>query len=477
MICPKCKSKVASRTLSCEHCGFDTTVYRRTLKLSNLYYNHGLEKARVRDLSGAVLALHRSLEMNKRNTEARNLLGLVHFEMGEVVKALSEWVISKHFKPEHNDADYYMSLAQENPTKLDDMNQAIKKYNVALDAAKQGNEDLAIIQLKKVVVLNQKFLRSMLLLSLLYMKNNEFERAKKHLQKVIKIDISNTTALRYLKEIEKLSSGGTAKVPAWSDSSTIPVGKEKSFSPLASYREDKPNIMVFVNLILGVILGIAVVYYLIVPTMEQSIKEEYNNQKADYSSELSTKSAAITQLEKSVASLEKKLAEKESELKKFTGNTNKVEFEKESYNDYFTAISSYNKLKAKEPYTEEELRDVAFELYDVNTKRVDNQSAIDILENIRSEIYPLAARMVYKEGKAYHDAGNHEEAVKSLLAAVAFDPDADTPLYYLGKSYQALNKYEDAAKYYRLMLEVAPNSTLKQYIPQRLREMGMEVEP
>lgn len=29
------------------------------------------------------------------NTNARNLLGLVYFEMGESVKALSEWVISK----------------------------------------------------------------------------------------------------------------------------------------------------------------------------------------------------------------------------------------------------------------------------------------------------------------------------------------------------------------------------------------------
>ncbi|MFW5675645.1 MAG: hypothetical protein ACOCNL_05105, partial [Acetivibrio ethanolgignens] len=70
-------------------------------KASNMYYNSGLEKAKVRDLSGAVDALKKSLKLNKMNTRARNLLGLVYYEMGEVVNALSEWVISKHFEEDN----------------------------------------------------------------------------------------------------------------------------------------------------------------------------------------------------------------------------------------------------------------------------------------------------------------------------------------------------------------------------------------
>ena len=40
--------------------------------------------------------------MYKYNIHARNLLGLVYFETGEVVAALSEWVISKNMQPENN---------------------------------------------------------------------------------------------------------------------------------------------------------------------------------------------------------------------------------------------------------------------------------------------------------------------------------------------------------------------------------------
>ena len=48
-------------------------------------------------------------------------------------------------------------------------NQTIKKYNSALYSAQHGDGDMAIIQLKKVVSLNPKFVRAHQLLALLYM--------------------------------------------------------------------------------------------------------------------------------------------------------------------------------------------------------------------------------------------------------------------------------------------------------------------
>ena len=79
------------------------------MQTSNAYYNQALSRAGVRDLSGAVESLKKSLRFNKKNIQARNLLGLVYFEMGETVSALSEWVISKNFKPENNICLLYTS--------------------------------------------------------------------------------------------------------------------------------------------------------------------------------------------------------------------------------------------------------------------------------------------------------------------------------------------------------------------------------
>lgn len=71
--------------------------YNKIIRLSNTLYNDGLKKANIRDLSGAAQSLRISLRYYKANIPARNLLGLVYFEMGEVVDALSEWVISRAF--------------------------------------------------------------------------------------------------------------------------------------------------------------------------------------------------------------------------------------------------------------------------------------------------------------------------------------------------------------------------------------------
>ena len=90
MRCYKCNSVLTDNDY-CLKCGADVSVYKIVVKSSNSYYNLGLAKAQVRDLTGAVAALKTSLKINKSNIKARNLLGLVYFEIGETALALKEW--------------------------------------------------------------------------------------------------------------------------------------------------------------------------------------------------------------------------------------------------------------------------------------------------------------------------------------------------------------------------------------------------
>ena len=75
---------------------------RKTRVIANSYYNMGLERARLRDLSGAAECLKKSLHFNKYQTDARNLLGLIYYEVGEVGDALVQWVISMNLQPQEN---------------------------------------------------------------------------------------------------------------------------------------------------------------------------------------------------------------------------------------------------------------------------------------------------------------------------------------------------------------------------------------
>ena len=78
-------------------------------------------------------------------------------ETGEVVEALTEWVISKNYQPRDNAESRYLNEIQNNPSRLDTINQTIKKYNQALLYCRQDSRDLAIIQLKKVLSLNRSW--------------------------------------------------------------------------------------------------------------------------------------------------------------------------------------------------------------------------------------------------------------------------------------------------------------------------------
>ena len=79
---------------------------------ANSFYNRGLELAKERDLSGASEYLKRALQLNKYHTDARNLLGLIFYEMGETSDALVQWVISVNLQPEENRADHYLDEVQ-----------------------------------------------------------------------------------------------------------------------------------------------------------------------------------------------------------------------------------------------------------------------------------------------------------------------------------------------------------------------------
>ena len=59
-------------------------IAAKNRQIANSYYNLGLEKAKVRDLSGAAQCLKKSLHFSKYQTDARNLLGLIYYENGEV---------------------------------------------------------------------------------------------------------------------------------------------------------------------------------------------------------------------------------------------------------------------------------------------------------------------------------------------------------------------------------------------------------
>ena len=219
MKCPVCGYIFKSGNI-CPDCGTDIILYNKTRTISDRLYNEGLRCANERDLTGAIDNLKKSVMVNKFNTKARNLLGLVYYEKGLVADALREWVMSSNLNKNDKTAAEYMEKIQKNARELEKMNDALRLYNLAIQYMGQHSEDLALIQLKKAISYNSKFVDAYNLAALCNMASGNNTAAEPFIKRVLYLDKKNPTALRYLQEItpvSKVASSGAAEIKTADD--------------------------------------------------------------------------------------------------------------------------------------------------------------------------------------------------------------------------------------------------------------------
>ena len=84
MNCLRCSAPLLINE-TCSECGISDALMKKVVNTSNHYYNCALDKAYIRDLSGAVQDLLYALKYNKNNIDARNLLGLIYYSIPSIL--------------------------------------------------------------------------------------------------------------------------------------------------------------------------------------------------------------------------------------------------------------------------------------------------------------------------------------------------------------------------------------------------------
>lgn len=474
MNCPRCNVNVAFKKNRCDNCGQDLKNYRRVVSLSNIYYNKGLSQAKVRDLSGAISSLRLSLQFNKLNTNARNLLGLIYLEEGEIVSALSEWVISKHYQSENNDAENYIKMIQSNPNKLETYNQTIRKYNSALNSAKHGDEDMAIIQLKKVVNLNPKFIRAHQLLALLYMmtgKKDNRVKALRLLRNISKVDVTNTTTLRYMKELSdvhlrgespKIQQKAVKKEP---ERRTLPQVDPDAYKTITPYKEERPSIMPFINIVVGIVIGLAIMYFLIIPHMKSSELQNANDNFKQYSEQQAADDSDSASLKSKNESLKKEIDDLNKQLKDIQGDV--------STDDGKSVLDIYDELlKSANSYMEGDTEKAAKKLLEIDDKSLKSDPAKKIYKRIKENTFASVSEKLYHQGYTTYSSGDYKNAAKTLEDAVGYDETNVKAIYFLGRAYQKQDKKDKAKKCFETIIDKFPDSDRVSLSKAKLAEMG-----
>ena len=388
--------------------------------------------------------------------------------MGEVVAALSEWVISQNFQPEDNAAADFLKKVQSDTVAFDGMNQTIKKFNIALANAKRQDDDLAVLQLKRVISQNPKFVRALLLLALVYLKNCEYEKARRCLVRVQKIDVANVTALRYLEEIRlNTQSGGQAQQES-KDFEEASLASQ--IVPITTYREDKPNFMAFITFFLGILIGVAVIYYMAVPNIRQSIMEDYNRKERDYSAVVSAKDVEISTLESNIRILENKVDDLERTLRREEGYT------LIDYEPLIDVLYMYQEFLKQEVPSLQEAEELLTSAEKLNMSEITDLSAVALYKDMLSGVKKKAGALYLEEGIVYYSGGDPEGALSWLEKAYNCTPNEPEVLYHLARIYHDMGDLEQAKALYEILVEEHAESIRGQEAATYLEYVNKELE-
>lgn len=416
--------------------------YRKKIVLqSNYWYNDGLRKAQVRDMSGAIASLKKSLQFNRENIAARNLLGLVYYGIGEVPEALVEWIISKNFRQLDNIADSYIKNVQASAKELETINLAIKKYNQCLVYCRQNGEDLAIIQLKQVVASHPSFLKAHQLLALLYLHTGQYTRARQMIRQARKLDTGNEITMKYMHELTHQRGRKRRKVSKKKDDAVeYSLGNETIIQPKHSRIKAVAGHLAVANIFIGAAIGAAIIWFLVAPAVNQSSSNRMNSQMREYS-------AQIQSLEAQVSAQTRTLDNYRASGEQAQQDAEQAQAAKDSYENLMKVADQYSSGE----YSSTDLADTLLGIKRDSLGET-GQSKYDSLSK---EIFPSACKRYLKNGSQSLEAGEYKDAIDVLSKVVQMDSgysDGEA-LYDLAEAYMKSGDNGNAATYFQKVVD------------------------
>lgn len=429
----------------------------RNRRISNGYYNLGLEKAGNRDLTGAVEALKKSLRFNKYHTDARNLLGLIYNEIGEVAAALAQWIISLNFQEKDNLAEEYLGKLEDARGYLETADQAAKKYNQALGYARTDNEDLAVLLLMRLVEEVPHYLKAQKLLALLYIRHEDYTKAGRCLYQALKVDRYNPDCQRYMAIVKQNTGRAEIEKRKLKNAFSHRQMQDDDIILPPSYKENTGWQSVL-NILAGLVLGAAVIFFLVMPASREALGQTHNEEARQYLEEINRLNLTIDSMEQEVEDAQGAREDAQNSLNRMVDDSNGI-------------LSQYQRLvQMLDAYRREDLRTVA-QIYVETDFSVLADGVLDstvtwLQQDMADKGYVLLAQM---GDEAAATANGAAQAIDLYQKSLVLKGDNPEVIFKLGMVYQGQGDTDTANQYFGDVIMNYPDS---EYAAQAKEQRG-----
>ncbi|MDD5901594.1 MAG: tetratricopeptide repeat protein, partial [Lachnospiraceae bacterium] len=226
----------------------------------------------------------------------------------------------------------------------------------------------------------------------------------------------------------------------------------------------------FITFFAGILIGIAVLYWLIVPTVRSDVKAEYAAKERDYGAEIASYTTTISVLENEKTNLTGKLKETEAALSQLQGEMDSAsdgEFDVAAYEQAVLVLMEYSGLE--ERVKEAEADKVPFEVLDeliaygekllaCKDGALLRKKTAEQYEQVYAEVAQRVREYGYDYGHELYNNKKYKDAISYLTAVYQMDGTDQDTLYFLGRSYQRNGDEENARIYLQMLVSQYPES-------------------
>ena len=286
------------------------------------------------------------------------------------------------------------------------------------------------------------------------MRNGRYDEALKPLQMVAKLDHGNRKSRYYREECSKyVTKDGRLR-----EIRSARARLKKNGKSLLSFLivSGNPTVQTVVNIMIGIVIGIAVVGFLIVPGVRQHANLNANKSIVSSGETLTSQNSQIKKLQEDLQTA--KTAKKDAQKK-----VKKSEQKSESYEkllisyDYYKSLS-YDKAMS---YLEEVDKDSL------------SADAKKIYDTISEKAGKTVAFTSYAKGNVSYFLKKYDAAIKEFTKVVKYAEDYKDGkvAFYLAKSYYETKSYKDAKKWYQTYLKYGKSDAMKKEAEAAIKEI------
>lgn len=343
--------------------------------------------------------------------------------------------------------------------------EAIKLYNRALEDVRLKSEDIAIIALKKAISLHPVFYEAMNLLGLCYVLAGKDEEARSVFRKVMEADDSSIKAMEYLKKLQSPNEEDKPDLsPARKRKKAGMNGVALALSKGLGHEEGR---FYYIKYVAGFVAGVLIT--LLIWSMVPTNKSLFTVNKVE-------NIIKDPELVEEISQLNKRIEKLEGDLKDLNEENLRLRDDFQTYKEWAKRLN-----EAGTEYLNGDFVKSAELLFDTDGTAVP-EDLYDYYKSLWDSVRLKAAETLYNEGnKIYNGNKNKDpeiykqslEKYETSIAYIGSDKVSYRAnlFYQAGKAAARCNEKEKAMKLFQTIIDEYPNTSMSSYATARLNEL------